>query len=326
MLHRSDDGGASWHELGCRRFRPMPRGAPSLFQVLDVCETGGARAARRGCGAARLPRGLFRSDDRGATLAARRIARERARARYMVRRRLRSTPASIGIARSARSGSCSRRRSSCGGVWDTATTARAGAAGDGLRRRLHAARAGRRLRASGPASRGRAAPPRPTCCGCQHHADIFRSPTPASTWTRSSRPRDDSLRGRGASRAIPIRASSSPASKDEIEHAASTAALVVTRSRVGGASSRCCATACRSATRRPRSTATAATSMPAATSSRWVSTHPAAAADGARSAHRGSASRAWRCGLDGSRARACSTLARRYATAARRPVAAEPRR
>ena len=64
-LHASDDGGASWQEVGAPTYPPQPEGAAGppwkLVQVWSLEAAGGALLAGT------LPGGLFRSTDRGAT-------------------------------------------------------------------------------------------------------------------------------------------------------------------------------------------------------------------------------------------------------------------
>ena len=62
-LHRTDDAGATWHELAAPAFPADAADAPSLFQIWTM-ETGGrTHPDRLWIGA--IPAGLFRSDDRG---------------------------------------------------------------------------------------------------------------------------------------------------------------------------------------------------------------------------------------------------------------------
>src|SRR5215469_11571226 len=64
-LHRSDDGGRSWSEIGTPAFPADAAGAPSVFQFWTIVAGGAAEPGRLWIGA--IPAGLFRSDDRGAT-------------------------------------------------------------------------------------------------------------------------------------------------------------------------------------------------------------------------------------------------------------------
>jgi hypothetical protein len=64
-LHRSDDGGRTFGEIGSPAFPADAAGAPSVFQYWTL-ETGGThRPDRLWMGA--IPAGLFHSDDRGAS-------------------------------------------------------------------------------------------------------------------------------------------------------------------------------------------------------------------------------------------------------------------
>ena len=87
-LHGSDDAGASWQELAAPAYPEQPADAagPAWKLVADLV----ARAERGGTvWAGTIPGGLFRSADRGASWQLVRAAVEPARARRMVRRRLR---------------------------------------------------------------------------------------------------------------------------------------------------------------------------------------------------------------------------------------------
>ena len=110
---------------------------------------------------------------------------------------------------------------SCGGVWEIADSgATWSAARRGADRGLHAARAGRRARDARTRTASRAAPPRPTRCGCSITTASSARPMPAPPGRSSSRRATIS-----ASRSPRIRASrrprgSCPAIKDERPHAA----------------------------------------------------------------------------------------------------------
>jgi hypothetical protein len=64
-LHRSDDGGRSFGEIGTPAFPADAAGAPSVFQFWTLAAGGADEPGRLWIGA--IPAGLFRSDDRGAT-------------------------------------------------------------------------------------------------------------------------------------------------------------------------------------------------------------------------------------------------------------------
>src|SRR5262249_56739245 len=64
-LHRSDDGGGTFAEIGTPAFPADAAGGPSVFQFWTLAAGGPDEPGRLWVGA--IPAGLFRSDDRGAT-------------------------------------------------------------------------------------------------------------------------------------------------------------------------------------------------------------------------------------------------------------------
>ncbi len=64
-LHRSNNGGKSWTEIGCPAFPAKTKGKPALKQIWTLEAAGTAQPGRLWAGA--IPAGLFRSDDHGAS-------------------------------------------------------------------------------------------------------------------------------------------------------------------------------------------------------------------------------------------------------------------
>ena len=301
------------------RFRPMRPGTPSLFQIWTL-EAGGRHhpgpaVDRRHSG---RPVPLRRSRRE---LAARHVAVGRAGARALVRRRLRRRRHPQRLARSARCGPRVRR--------------------DFVRRRLGKPRrrrdAGRcsarawsrpMCRPSRPATArsririaSRAAPRRPTSCGCSI-TPACTAPTDAgANWTQLKPPGDDFGFAVVAHPNDPQTAWFVPAIKDEIRMPRD-GALCVTRTRDGGKTLGDAARrACRSATPTTSSTATASTSTTPASGSPWARP-PARCGSATAAAKAGSSStricrRSTRCGSSDRAADAGRDFGRRWAGATR---------
>ena len=184
-LHRSDDGGRNFTEIGSPAFPADAAGAPTVFQYWTLEGGGPHHPDRLWMGG--IPAGLFRSEDRGAS--------------WQLVRSLWDVPergkwfgggyddAGIhSVSPDPRDGNRTVIAISCGGVWDTHDD---GASWTGARQGPD-----RGLHAAGPAgecprSRTRtgwcAARPRPTPCGCSITAASSARPTPARPSRRSSR-------------------------------------------------------------------------------------------------------------------------------------------
>ena len=208
-LHRSDDDGKSSTELPAPAFPADAAGEPSLFQSGRWRRA--APTSRDGCGPAPFPRGLFRSDDRGASWQLVRAlwdgrsapngsaAATTCRHPFDLRRSARPAPRVSSACRAAASGARDD-----GASWTLL--------GEGMSRAyMPPEQAGRRR--AGPASASCAARPRPTCCGCSITTACSARPR-GRDWKQVEPAVGVRLRGGGAS-ARSATAWFVPAIKDE---------------------------------------------------------------------------------------------------------------
>ena len=187
-LHRSDDDGRSWTELPAPAFPADAAGAPTLFQIWTL-EAGGADEPGR-LWAGALPAGLFVSADRGEHW-------QQVSALWNVPERekwfgggyddagIHSIPPDP---RDPNASSSPSPAAACGTAPTPATAGRCAATAwsPPICRRNWPARRRRRTRIA-----WRAAPPRPTRCGCSTIAASSAQPTPALSWTQLKLPMDD---------------------------------------------------------------------------------------------------------------------------------------
>ena len=230
-LHRSDDDGQTWTELPAPAFPADAAGAPTLFQIWTL-EAGGADEPGR-LWAGALPAGLFRSDDRGEHW-------QQVSALWNVPEREKwfgggydDAGIHIDLARSARpEPACSSPSpaAACGIRPTPAKAGRCAATGWSrpICRRNWPGRRRRRTRIA-----WRAAPPRPTRCGCSIIAAFSARPMPAPPGRRSNCRWTISASPSPPIRSDPLTAWFVPAIKDELR-VPRDGALAVTRTRDGG--------------------------------------------------------------------------------------------
>src|SRR5579883_2832435 len=261
-LHRSDDGGRTWSEIGTPAFPADAAGAPSVFQFWTIAAGGADELGRLWIGA--IPAGLFRSDDRGATW-------QLMRARWFG-----GGYDDAGIHSIAPDPRDPRRlvvALSCGGIWmsadgGTSWTQR----GEGLVAEYAPPDAANDLAIQDPHRIARCAGT-PDVVWMQHHNGIFRSADAGATWTRI---KPQGPQGSGDDFGFAVAAHPHdgapawfvPAIKDEMR-VPRDGALAVSRTRDGGKTFELLRQGCRSATPSTSSTATASTSMRPAPASRW---------------------------------------------------------
>jgi hypothetical protein len=231
-LHRSDDGGRTFAEIGTPAFPADAAGAPSVFQFWTLVPGGANQPGRLWIGA--IPAGLFRSDDRGATW-------QQVSALWHVAERERwfgggyddagihsispdpRDPAHVFVA------------ISCGGVWQSADGGASWALrGDGLVAAYAPPEAANDRAIQDPHRVARCAAA-PDVMWMQHHNGMFRSTDAGATWTQLRPPGDDFGFAVAAHPGDPATAWFVPAIKDELRMPRD-GALAVTRTRDGGRS------------------------------------------------------------------------------------------
>jgi hypothetical protein len=234
-LHRSDDGGRTFGEIGTPAFPADAAGAPSVFQFWTLAAGGPGEPGRLWAGA--IPAGLFRSDDRVATWS-------QVSALWNVPERERwfgggyddagvhsvspdpRDPARVFVA------------ISCGGVWDSPDGGASWALrGEGLDA-TYAPPDAANDRAIQDPHRVARCPAAPDVMWMQHHNGMFRSIDAGATWTQlrpqgPEGPGDDFGFAVAAHPKDPATAWFVPAMKDELRMPRD-GALVVTRTRDGG--------------------------------------------------------------------------------------------
>ena len=229
-LHRSDDGGKSWQEIGTPAFPEDSAGKPAVLQYWTM-ETGGAQhPGRLWIGA--IPAGLFRSDDRGAS--------------WRLVDALWNVPgrdqwfgggyddAGIhSISPDPRDGNRLVLAISCAGVWDTRDDGKSwNLIGEGQVAAYMPPDQQGKLDAQDPHRVVRCASA-PDVMWMQHHCGIFRSTDAGVTWTQMKPPGDDF----GFAVAVHPNDQQTawfvPAIKDELR-IPREGALAVTRTRDGG--------------------------------------------------------------------------------------------
>jgi photosystem II stability/assembly factor-like uncharacterized protein len=229
-LHRSDDGGRTFAEIGTPAFPADAAGAPSVFQFWTLAAGGAGEPGRLWAGA--IPAGLFRSDDRGASW-------QQVSALWNVPERERwfgggyddagihsispdpRDPARVFVA------------ISCGGVWDSADAGASWALrGEGLVATYAPPDAANDRAIQDPHRVARCAAA-PDVMWMQHHNGMFRSTDAGATWAQLEPPGDDFGFAVAAHPGDPATAWFVPAIKDEIRMPRD-GALAVTRTRDGG--------------------------------------------------------------------------------------------
>ena len=189
-LHRSDDGGQTWQELPAPAYPAAPEAeaeAPALDMIWTLA-AGGADAPGE-IWAGTLPGGLFRQPRPRRELGARRGALVEARARRMVRRRLRPPGHPLDPRRPARPGPADRGRLLRRGLEERRPRRELAAGRQGAARRLHAARARLRPQHPGPAPHRRLRRPTRTWSGASTTTACSARPTAARPSPRSTRRR-----------------------------------------------------------------------------------------------------------------------------------------
>ena len=234
-LHRSDDGGRSWSEIGTPAFPADAAGSPSVFQFWTLAAGGPNEPGRLWAGA--IPAGLFRSDDRGATW-------QQVGALWNVPERERwfgggYDDAGIhSISPDPRDPQRVFVAISCGGVWDSPDGGASWALrGDGLVAAYAPPDAAHDRAIQDPHRVARCAAA-PDVMWMQHHNGIFRSTDAGATWTQL-RPQGPEGLGDDFGFAVaahprdPATAWFVPAIKDEMRMPRD-GALAVSRTRDGG--------------------------------------------------------------------------------------------
>ena len=239
-LHRSDDGGRAWSEIGTPAFPSDAAGAPSVFQFWTLEAGGPGEPGRLWAGA--IPAGLFRSDDRGASW-------QHVGALWDVPARARwfgggYDDAGIhSISPDPRDPQRVVVAISCGGVWDTPDAGASWAQrGAGLVATYAPPESANDPAIQDPHRVARCAA-QPDVMWMQHHNGIFRSTDAGATWTQL-KPRgleglgpeglgDDFGFAVAAHPRDPATAWFVPAIKDEIRMPRD-GALAVSRTRDGG--------------------------------------------------------------------------------------------
>jgi hypothetical protein len=229
-LHRSDDDGKTWQEIGSPAFPEDAAGKPAVFQYWSM-ETGGApNPGRLWIGA--IPAGLFRSDDRGATW---RLVDE-----------LWNVPgrdqwfgggyddAGIhSISPDPRDGNRLVLAISCAGVWETRDGGKSWALiGEGQVATYMPPDQQGKLDSQDP-HRVVRCPAAPDVMWMQHHCGIFRSDDAGVTWSQLKPPGDDFGFAVAVHPKDPQTAWFVPAMKDELRMPRD-GAMAVTRTRDGG--------------------------------------------------------------------------------------------
>ena len=229
-LHRSDDGGRSWSEIGTPAFPADAAGAPSVFQFWTLAAGGPNEPGRIWAGA--IPAGLFRSDDRGATW-------QQVGALWNVPERERwfgggYDDAGIhSISPDPRDPQRVLVAISCGGVWDSPDGGASWALrGEGLVAAYAPPDAAHDRAIQDPHRVARCAAA-PDVMWMQHHNGIFRSTDAGATWTQLRPPGDDFGFAVAAHPRDPATAWFVPAIKDEMRMPRD-GALAVSRTRDGG--------------------------------------------------------------------------------------------
>jgi hypothetical protein len=233
-LHRSDDDGASWREIGVPSYAGVGEGetAPSLALIWTL-EPGGADEPGA-LWAGTLPGGLFRSEDRGETWRLMRSLWDDPRREQWFGGGY-DHPGIHSICVDPRDSRHVALAVSCGGVWET----RDGGAtwtlgGQGLRAEyLPPEQAGDLTTQDAHRMVGcRAAP---DSYWIQHHNGVFRSTSGMDAWRELSVPPSSFGFAVAAHPQDPDRAWFVPAVKDEFRYPVDQK-LVVTRTRDGGES------------------------------------------------------------------------------------------
>jgi hypothetical protein len=189
-LHRSDDGGATWAEVGVPTYPAPPEGAPpevdafgrtipwSLKQIWAI--EAGAAPGELWCGT--IPGGLFRSTDRGTTWALNRPLWDLPdRKKWMGGGA--DYPGIHSLCLDPRDGRTLRVGVSCGGVWQTADDGASWAvASRGMRAEFLPPDQQYDPVAQDPHLIVQC-PAEPDAFWCQHHNGIFRSTDGSRTWS-----------------------------------------------------------------------------------------------------------------------------------------------
>ncbi len=229
-LHRSDDDGKTWREIGTPAFPAATPDAPSLFQIWSLDAGGPHHPDRLWIGA--IPAGLFRSDDRGESW-------QLVSSLWNVPERARwfgggyDAAGIHTVSPDPRDADRTFLAISCGGVWETRND---GASWSALGKGLVAPYVPPEQAEDGaiqdPHRVARCAAA-PDVMWMQHHAGIYRSTDAGAHLTRLSPPVDDfgfavAAHPRDAETAWFV-----PAIKDEIRMPRA-GALCVTRTSDGG--------------------------------------------------------------------------------------------
>jgi len=229
-LHRSDDRGRTWSEIGTPAFPAVAAGSPSVFQFWTLAAGGPAEPGRLWVGA--IPAGLFRSDDRGATWS-------QVRALWDVPERERwfgggYDDAGIhSVSPDPRDPDRVFVAISCGGVWDSPDGGASWALrGEGLVATYAPPEAANDRAIQDPHRVARCAAA-PEVMWMQHHNGMFRSTDAGATWTQLRPPGDDFGFAVAAHPHDSATAWFVPAIKDELR-VPRDGALAVTRTRDGG--------------------------------------------------------------------------------------------
>jgi hypothetical protein len=231
-VHRSDDGGRSFREIGSPAFPADAAGAPSVFQYWTL-EAGGPHHPDRlwmGC----IPAGLFRSEDRGATW-------ELVRSLWDVPERAKwfgggYDDAGIhSVSPDPLDGDRTVIAISCGGVWDTHDDGRSWTVrGKGLIAGYMPPDQQENPEIQDPHRLVRC-PSAPDAMWVQHHSGVFRSDDGGATFKQIRPPGDDFGFAVAVHPRDPNTAWLVPAIKDEIRMPRD-GAMYVHRTTDGGAS------------------------------------------------------------------------------------------
>lgn len=231
-LHRSDDGGRSFVEIGTPAFPADAAGAPAVFQYWTL-ESGGAHHPDR-LWVGAIPAGLFRSDDRGATW-------ELVRPLWDVPERSKwfgggYDDAGIhSVSPDPRDGNRVAIATSCGGVWDTRDDGRSWTVrGKGLIAGYMPPDQQEAPEIQDPHRLVRC-PAAPDTMWVQHHSGVFHSADAGATFTQIKPPGGDFGFAVAVHPNDPDTAWLVPAMKDELRMPRD-GAMCVNRTSDGGAS------------------------------------------------------------------------------------------
>jgi hypothetical protein len=234
-LHRSDDGGTTWEEIGAPSYAGVDADAPAppSLKLIWALETGGADEPGV-LWAGTIPGGLFRSEDRGATWSLIRSLWDDPRRQQWFGGGF-DLPGIHSVSVDPRDSRRVAVAASCGGVWETqdgGETWRLG--GAGLRAAYLPPEVAEEPETQDAHRLARCAAA-PDYFWIQHHNGVFRATQGIDVWTEIHPTHSAFGFGVAAHPKDPDTAWFAPAVKDEFRYPAD-GRVVVARTRDGGAS------------------------------------------------------------------------------------------